>query len=206
MKSTLLRTCVLLTIATLIGCNGGSGTRAIRGSLPTSPAQCYEFVLLYAATSEQADFFLETCEDLLRAREAETAEAEEEDVSIAVAAGGATGRARVRNGRFSGTVYNSSGYDLTELVFEVRLFETQEKEKRYEESLSGENKSAPVEPDEIRRIRIRRDHPNLTVMDYSAAIGSPLEFYGWQIVGGRGVEDPHAKSRMDELLEKLEGE
>lgn len=191
-------TCVYLLCA-IVGCNRGAGEQSIRGALPTTEAECYEFVLRHATSPEHGAFLLRTCESLLDARKKEL----QEDASPAVVLGGATGRASVLAGTFNANVYNNTGYDLTELVFEIRLFETQEKKEKYEESTSNKEKSESVEPDEIRRIRIKQDHPNLTARHYSAEIASPYKFFVWTLVGGRGIPDPNAKSIWDEIIENL---
>jgi len=189
----------IITLLCLVGCKADEAL--FDAPMPTVDAGCYELAVRYGKSPDQGHFLLRNCLAYLAERKKE----QEQDVSLAIGMGGLPGRANITGGTFTGTLYNNTGYDLSEVTVEIALFETEEKKTKYEESIKGPAESEQkVEPDEVRRIRIREAHPNLTVRDYSASIGSPLKFWTWGTVAGRGTPDPYGKSKLDVFLETLE--
>ena len=166
-----------------MGCESGSRGSTNKGSFPTNDVEVYEFVLRNAKSEEHGDYLLELCNRLLREQRRERSE----DVYYLAKV---DGKASYNGGVFAATVYNHSGYHLTEIVFKLNLFEREEQQRAYMEDVASNGKSS-MQPTEIITIRVQEDHPNLSYYDYYSQIESPCDFFTWSMVKARGVEDPY---------------
>lgn len=160
--------------------------------IPGSEDGCREFAMRWGKNAKHGEFLLSQCLALVEARKPKQ---QPEDATLSVWFGGIHGRAGVNKitGTFDATIYNNTGYDLSEITFRVDTFKDEKKKKQYEET----GAKSGIKPDEARLLRIQQNHPNQSVARYSSPFDEPAEYWVWNAVAAKGVRVPGTKTAAE---------